>query len=80
MLAAFVKPANPPRNFHPPTFPAAILRYNSATHVSNLWTRVGPYEVISAAGAGGMGEVYRARDTRLNREVAIKVLARGVCP
>ena len=37
-------------------------------------TRVGPYEVISAAGAGGMGEVYRARDTRLNREVAIKVL------
>jgi hypothetical protein len=37
-------------------------------------TRVGPYEVISAAGAGGMGEVYRARDTRLNREVAVKVL------
>src|ERR1700679_2755964 len=36
--------------------------------------RLGPYEVISAAGAGGMGEVYRARDTRLNREVAIKVL------
>jgi serine/threonine protein kinase/Tol biopolymer transport system component len=37
-------------------------------------TRLGPYEVISPLGAGGMGEVYRARDTRLNREVAIKVL------
>jgi eukaryotic-like serine/threonine-protein kinase len=37
-------------------------------------TRLGPYEIISPLGAGGMGEVYRARDTRLNRTVAIKIL------
>jgi Tol biopolymer transport system component/predicted Ser/Thr protein kinase len=36
-------------------------------------TRLGPYEILALIGAGGMGEVYRARDTRLNREVAIKL-------
>src|SRR5262245_20682325 len=37
-------------------------------------TRLGPYEILSLLGAGGMGEAYRARDTRLGREVAIKIL------
>ncbi len=37
-------------------------------------TLLGPYEILAPLGAGGMGEVYRARDTRLAREVAIKVL------
>src|SRR5882762_1735533 len=37
-------------------------------------TKLGPYEIVSLIGAGGMGEVYRARDSRLGREVAIKVL------
>src|ERR1700746_3824962 len=37
-------------------------------------TKLGPYEILSPIGAGGMGEVYRARDTRLARDVAVKVL------
>jgi serine/threonine protein kinase len=45
---------------------------------SNPGTRLGPYEVVAQIGVGGMGEVYRARDTKLNRQVAIKILPRSL--
>ena len=40
-------------------------------------SRLGPYEIVSLLGAGGMGEVWKARDTRLDRDVAVKVLLSG---
>src|SRR5262245_54785855 len=71
----------------PRSFPAARQRHDRApraqrqarrTSVAELTissgSRLGPYEVIAPLGAGGMVEVYRARDTRLERDVAIKVL------
>ena len=42
----------------------------------NTGDKLGPYEIVALIGKGGMGEVYRARDPRLNRDVAIKVSAR----
>ena len=41
-------------------------------------TRLGSYEILAPLGAGGMGEVYRARDTKLDREVAIKILPQSL--
>src|SRR5688572_6688442 len=46
--------------------------------VVSAGTRLGPYEVVSRVGAGGMGEVWKARDTRLDRSVAIKILPAGL--
>ena len=42
-------------------------------------TRIGSYDIVGKLGAGGMGEVYRARDSRLNRDIAIKVLPFALC-
>ena len=49
-------------------------KYNLPVLTLSPGSRLGPYEVVSAIGAGGMGEVYRAKDSRLGREVAVKVL------
>jgi len=53
---------------------AAPENHGQPDAVLSAGLRVGPYEIVAALGAGAMGEVYRARDTRLNRDVALKVL------
>jgi eukaryotic-like serine/threonine-protein kinase len=45
----------------------------------NVGSRLGSFEIVAPLGAGGMGEVYRARDTKLNRDVALKVLSTPNC-
>src|SRR5277367_4692945 len=49
------------------------IRYHCGRMLLAAKTRFGPYEIVSLLGAGGMGEVYEARDTRLDRTVAIKI-------
>jgi serine/threonine protein kinase len=52
-----------------------LSRYNALTQMAlSIGTKLGPYEIVAPLGAGGMGEVYRARDTKLRRDVALKVL------
>ncbi len=58
----------------PPDRPAAGLPGASGFQMLAAGTRLGPYEIVSAIGKGGMGEVYKARDTRLHRQVAVKIL------
>src|SRR5436190_23176467 len=54
--------------------PSVWAGYNPPTVALTSGNRLGPYEILSPLGAGGMGEVYRALDTRLDRTVAIKIL------
>jgi eukaryotic-like serine/threonine-protein kinase len=68
--------AGTPESFLEPARSAPTARGSEADAALAAGSRLGPYEIVAFLGRGGMGEVYRGRDTRLGREVAIKVLSR----
>src|SRR5947207_14058156 len=62
------------------TTPGPVVAAQNESLTLSSGTRLGRYEILSPLGPGGMGEVYRARDTRLGRDLAIKILSSTLSP
>src|SRR5438045_8696475 len=62
------------------TTPGPVVAAQNESMTLSSGTRFGRYEILSLLGAGGMGEVYRARDTRLGRDLAITILSSKLSP
>src|SRR5216683_3013731 len=72
--------SGPPMGWPPfgPEVPGSLAAHRVSAMMLSPGSCLGPYEILAPLGAGGMGEVYRAQDTKLKREVAIKVLPESV--